>query len=161
KQTVFLGSADLNSDNIMAPEIPVVLDQEISKEHRCVLYGFRRFQSLFSTRQMKTLLCFSELVAAAAAKIVEANMAHVKDEVKSAYAEAISLYLAFAVDRAADYWSQMATWMPRGTIRQTFARQRIAMNWDWAEANPFGLINCAWNEGIDWIVKAVQRLPNN
>ena len=82
------------------------------------------------------------------------------DQVAIEYAQTISLYLAFAVDRAADYWSQMATWMPRGTIRQTFARQRIAMNWDWAEGNPFGSINCAWHEGINWIAKVIHALPS-
>lgn len=159
KTSLFLGSVDVTVDPIEYPDIPGVLDQEVSREHRCVLYGFRRFPSLFSPRQLKALLTFSELVAAAQHQVLQHSASTVPAALRDRYAEAVALYLAFAVDRAADYWSQMTTWMPRGTIRQTFARQRIAMNWDWAEANPFGAINCAWDEGVDWIVKAIQRLP--
>jgi len=160
KTTFFLGSADLTVNDTDVPHSPPALDQEVSKEHRCVLYGFRNFPSLFSARQMQAVLCFSRLVDEAKSQIIKACNSSHRSSIADDYADAVSLYLAFAVDRAADYWSQMTTWMPRGTIRQTFARQRIAMNWDWAEANPFGAINCAWDEGIDWIAKAIQRLPS-
>lgn len=162
KFNTVLGSDFISVNEPKSPKLPAALDQEISREHRCVLYGFRRFPSLFSPRQMTALLCFSGLVNAAKERIQQdlAGQSNSSQD-PSEYAEAVAIYLAFAVDRAADYWSQMATWMPRGTVRQTFARQRIAMNWDWAEANPFGNINCSWDEGVGWIAKAIERLPLN
>ena len=52
-----------------------------------------------------------------------------------AYAEAVSVYLAFAIDRMADAGSTIATWAHSGFIRFTFARQAIPMTWDFAECN--------------------------
>ena len=55
-----------------------------------------------------------------------------------AYGEAVSVYLAFAVDKGANIWSTITSWMSdRGAFRETFARQAIPMVWDYAEANPF------------------------
>ena len=47
-------------------------------------------------------------------------------------------YLAFAIDKCADYWSTICTWHnSRELIRNTFGRQAIPMTWDFAECNPF------------------------
>ena len=55
----------------------------------------------------------------------------------AAYAEAVSLYLAFAVDKGANYWSTICAWhQSRYGIVSTFSRQAIPMVWDFAEANP-------------------------
>lgn len=161
KTAIFLGSVHAKAINREDPELSSVLDQEVSREHRCVLYGLRQFRSLFSTRQLRALLTFSDLVEAARLHTISDSRAQRSDGTTVDYADAVALYLAFMVDRAADYWSQMVTWMPRGTVRQTFARQRIAMNWDWAETNPFGAMNCAWDEGISWVAKVIERLPHD
>ncbi len=56
----------------------------------------------------------------------------------TAYAEAVSLYLAFALSKIANLGSSITSWMSdRGAFRETFARQAIPMMWDFAEANPF------------------------
>src|SRR5579875_3098630 len=56
----------------------------------------------------------------------------------TAYADAVATYLAFAVDKGANIWSSVTSWMSdRGAFRETFARQAIPMVWDFAEANPF------------------------
>ncbi len=57
-----------------------------------------------------------------------------------AYAEAVSVYLAFAVDRNVDRGSTICSWdsSPKmEALRNTFARQAIPMTWDFAEGNPF------------------------
>ena len=76
----------------------------------------------------------------------------------SAYAEAVALYLAFATDYAANYWSTIAT-PADGFIRGTFARQALPMTWDYAEAPPFGNTSGNWFGGIEWIGKALDLLP--
>ena len=51
---------------------------------------------------------------------------------------AVRTLLAFAIDRAADYWSSLATWAG-SFIAHTFGRQALPFVWDFAEANPFFL----------------------
>ena len=75
-----------------------------------------------------------------------------------AYAEAVGIYLAFAVDYATNYWSTIAT-PAEGFIRGTFARQALPMTWDYAEAPPFGHTSGNWTAGIEWIYKALATLP--
>ena len=55
----------------------------------------------------------------------------------TAYAEAVAVYLAFAVDKVADRNSTICAWAtPREHARNTFGRQAIPMVWDFAESNP-------------------------
>jgi putative DNA methylase len=56
----------------------------------------------------------------------------------TAYAESISVYLALAVDKSADYNSSLVAWSPsRDQAKTTFARQGLPMVWDFAEVNVF------------------------
>ena len=76
----------------------------------------------------------------------------------TAYAEAVGVYLACAVDYAANYWSVIAT-PAEGFIRGTFARQALPMTWDYAEAPPFGNTSGNWLGGINWISKGLEAMP--
>jgi len=78
----------------------------------------------------------------------------------AAYADAVVTYLAFAVDKCADYWSTVCTWMNhRETLRNTFGRQAIPMTWDFAEANPLSGSTGNWMANVDWVRKVVAELP--
>ena len=57
----------------------------------------------------------------------------------TAYAEAVSVYLAFAVIKLADYSQRICDVGSASdeAMRSTFRRQAIPMAWDFAEANPF------------------------
>jgi putative DNA methylase len=72
-----------------------------------------------------------------------------------AYAEAVSVYLAFAIDRLADAGSTIATWSSSEFIRFTFARQAIAMTWDFAECNVFSDSTGNFMGAVDWVWKAI------
>src|SRR5713226_7140044 len=110
-------------------------------------YGLRTYRDLFTPRQLVTLTTFSDLVAASRERVLEdARKAGMADDGKGideggigvpAYADAVATYLAFAVDKGADYWSTICSWhSSRELVRNTFARQAIPMVWDFAEANP-------------------------
>lgn len=114
----------------------------------CVPYGLNEFHKLFTNRQLTALTTFSKLVSEAQAKAeADAVAAGMKNDHlplrnggdgAKAYGEAVGVYLAFAVDKAANLWSSICGWMnDRGAFRETFARQAIPMTWDFAEANPF------------------------
>ncbi|RIK10615.1 MAG: hypothetical protein DCC49_02880 [Acidobacteria bacterium] len=119
-------------------------------------YGRRKFRDLFTDRQLVALTTFSDLVGEARERVladaIAAGMAddnvplHEGGSGATAYADALATYLAFAVDRCADYWGSIATWHASNQqVRCTFARQAIPMTWDYVEANPFSNSSGGWD----------------
>ena len=113
----------------------------------CVPYGLTTWGDLFTSRQLVALTTFSDLVAEAMERVKQdaANADLPNDErplrdgstEATAYAEAIGVYLAFAIDKGANYWSSLCAWhQTRDGIVSTFGRQALPMVWDYAEANP-------------------------
>ncbi len=110
--------------------------------------GVSTFADLFAPRQLVVLSTFARLVREASVKIQEKN--------EGARAEAICTCLALAVDRVADACSSLASWSNTGEfIRFTFARQALAIVWDFAECNPLADASGNWAGAIEWIGKAV------
>jgi len=133
-------------------------------------YGLDVYGDLFTARQLVSLTTFSDLVSEAIGECrQDAVKAGIADDGMTldaggkgatAYAQAVGVYLAFAVDYASNYWSTIAT-PADGFIRGTFARQALPMTWDFAEAPPFGTTSGNWSGGIEWITKAVEFFPKN
>lgn len=128
-------------------------------------YGMTRWSDLFTSRQLVAMTTFSDLVA-------EARQQAKNDAVSSgllddgigidkggtgvtAYVEAISVYLSFAVSRASDYWGRGAIWESGGMfIAHVFSRNALPMTWDYPEANPFSNGSGSWSQTcVDWIVR--------
>lgn len=131
-------------------------------------YGLTRFGDLFTPRQLVALDTFSVLVQEAIPRIekdaVEAGLADDNVGLEAggtgarAYAEAVGVYLGFAVDKGANYWSSLCSWHSgRDTVTSTFGRQAIPMVWDFAEANPLSTSSGNWDLGIE---QAEQMLEN-
>ena len=129
-------------------------------------YGLTTFGSLFTNRQLVALNTFSDLVHEARAQIevdgLAAGMASDSTPLRNggtgakAYAEAVSVYLGFAVDRLADYSSSIASWIsPLEAVRNTFPRQAIPMTWDYVEANPLSSSSGNWTGMNSWVCKTV------
>lgn len=113
----------------------------------CLQYGLSHFDQLFTCRQLVALTTFSDLVQEARERIRnDANTAHLFDDGErldsngtgaSAYAEAVSVYLAFAANKASTRNCTQTTWYTdRDSTMAGFSRQAIAMTWDFAELNP-------------------------
>ncbi len=151
-------------------------DTDLPKEalgFRVQNYGMTKHADLFTPRQLVALTTFSDLVSEAREKAtrdaVAAGLAD--DDVPlneggrgaRAYGEAVSVYLAFAVDKASDYWSGICTWhVGRVTVTHTFGRQAIPMTWDFCEANPLSDSTGNFNSAIEWIVKVLEvAFPNS
>lgn len=136
----------------------------------CVNYGLDTYDKLFTNRQLHTLTTLSGLVKEVQ---IKAETDAIKTGIPNdhlplseggtgacAYGEAISVYLAFAVDRLADIGSSIASWISSiGAIRNTFGRQAIPMAWDFAEGNPFSSSTGCFDNMVDWVVKCVANLP--
>ena len=133
-------------------------------------YGLMTFADLFTPRQLVALTTFSDLVQEARARAQrDALAAGLPDDKKllrdggtgaSAYAEAVAVYLGFAVDKCSDYWSAICSWHSSGEkMRNTFGRQAIPMVWDYAEANPMCESSGNWMAMVDWTWKALETVP--
>src|SRR5690606_7885247 len=78
-----------------------------------------------------------------------------------AYAEAVSVYLAFTVDKLSDKSSTIAWWMSTADkMAPTFSRQAIPMVWDYAEMNPFCNVTSNFLANIVWAGKVLEYLPS-
>lgn len=113
-----------------------------------VEYGMEDFEDLFTDRQTVALNTFSKLVHEARVEIEKDSLAaglsgdcqHLRDggTEATAYSEAVSVYLAFIIDKCSDYNSSICSWISQlGAVRNTFARQAIPMVWDFVEVNIF------------------------
>lgn len=134
-------------------------------------YGLRTYGDLFTLRQLVALNTFSDLVQDAREKaIADAKAAGLPDDGQglaqggsgaTAYGEAVAVYLLFAINKGANLWSTITSWMSdRGAFRETFARQAIPMVWDFAEANPFSSSGGNLLTAIDKGRMAIEYLPS-
>ena len=108
-------------------------------------YGLPTYADLFTSRQLVALTTFSDLVAEVMERVEQdAANTDLSDDrplcdggaSETAYAEAVGVYLAFALSKLADRGSTICTWFTeRDSTRNTFARQSIPMTWDYAELN--------------------------
>ena len=134
------------------------------------LYGSTHWADLFTDRQLVALSTFSDLLTSLRPSIeqdaqktglMQNNQPLRKEGTgTTAYAEALITYLAFAIDRCADYWSSSSIWANSFEgIAHVFGRQAIAMTWDYPEANPLSSSTGNWSGQVHWISKAVNNLP--
>ena len=126
-------------------------DCEMPKKHRNFQppgYGMNNLGDLFTARQLVALTTFSDLALEARERVKrDALIAGLPDEGAdpndsiadaTSYSDAVTLYLAFAVSKAADRNSSLCFWEHRmDRLRGTFGRQALPMVWDYAETNPF------------------------
>ncbi|MCI2976466.1 MAG: DUF1156 domain-containing protein [Ferrimicrobium sp.] len=143
---------------------------ELALGFRVQLYGMDTFASLFTPRQLLALTTFSDLLGELSHEIerdaIDAGLANDQVGINDggrgarAYADAVITYLGFVIDKCADYWSSICTWhAPGEKMRNTFSRQAIPMNWDYAETAIFSGSTGNWMAMVDWTWKALERTP--
>jgi putative DNA methylase len=133
------------------------------------LYGLTTWDKLFTPRQLVSINTLVNLITKARSRIhQDACLAGMIDDGKgldsggkgaTAYAEAISLYLCFAVDRVVDYGSSIATWRTKDSaMRSTLASQSIPMTWDYAEGSPLAKSSAGFLESVTVVARAIEFL---
>ena len=133
-------------------------------------YGFFEFKDYFTKRQLVALTTFSDLVRETRAQVeVDAVSAEMPNDHipfreggigAKAYSEAICVYLAFVIDKIADYNSTLCHWQPGGgKAANTFNRQAIPMVWDFAEANVFSTAYGGWDNKLAWTIDGISHIP--
>lgn len=134
-------------------------------------YGLETFESLFTQRQLFFLNTLGNELANLATTIQQdAANAGMDIDIRSfedggkgtvAYSDVIRTYLAFMIDKIADYNSSICSWHVAGQkMRNTFGLTGMSMSWDYAEANPFSGASGSYDNMLDWVVKSVRNLPS-
>lgn len=135
-------------------------------------FGMTEYSDLFTNRQLTALTTFSELVSeaqkqaeadAVAAGLPNDHIALSEGGTGArAYGEAVGVYLAFIVDKMADYCSTLVGWNPpRDGVGHTFSRQALPMVWDFAETNCFSDSSGCFANMLDWVQRCVIILPTD
>ncbi len=112
----------------------------------CVPYGLKTWGDIFTSRQLVALTTFSELVQEAIEKCRKdaVEVGFEDDDIglenggagATAYAQAIGVYLAFALSRTTDWGNSLSRWESKAQVpQQLFGRHAIPMVWDYSEAN--------------------------
>ncbi|MGJ4924379.1 DUF1156 domain-containing protein [Bradyrhizobium oligotrophicum] len=145
----------INAALVSPPEVPE-LEQDLPdnpRDFKTPNYGISRWRDLFTPRQLTALATFSDLVKEARGQVLADAKKHwsgaYSDDLRrladgglgpAAYADAVTTYLAFAVDKVSEGSNTICTWSALPTklhVVSAFGRQAMPMVWDYAEANPF------------------------
>ena len=149
-------------------------DQAMNRDTRDLVsgrgYGFFTWADLFTPRQLVALTTFSDLVTEAMERVRQDAIAtDLPDDNRplrsggtgaTAYAEAVGVYLALALDKTGDRCSTICGWdNTRDSIRNTFGRQAIPMVWDFAESNAFSGSTGSLSNAADQIARTLVLMP--
>ena len=135
-------------------------------------YGFKTFGDYFTDRQLVALTTFSDLVGEARERVrQDAVAASMPDDGTSlrdggdgaqAFAEAVGVYLAFCVDRSADFSNSCTRWVPSNEKGMNlFSKQAIAMTWDFPEVAILNQVVGGFAPAAEFIAKCMGKLPEH
>ncbi|HHR0096038.1 TPA: DUF1156 domain-containing protein, partial [Escherichia coli] len=133
-------------------------------------YGLDKFGDLFTPRQLVALTTFSDLVGEAIARCRDdALAAGMSDDGQgldaggtgaTAYAQAVGVYLAFTVDRCADFSNSCTRWVAGNQkVMNLYGKQAIAMTWDYPEAAILENVVGGFYPAADFVAKCIDKLP--
>ena len=133
-------------------------------------YGLNSFGDLFTPRQLVALTTLSDLVAEAIDKCRQDALATGMSDDSlgldqggtgaTAYAQAVGVYLAFAIDRLAMTGNSLVRWNGVGEKAQhCFGRQALPMLWDFAEANFLADATGSLSAGVFYSYDPIPWLP--
>lgn len=134
-------------------------------------YGITTWDQLFTPRQTVGLTTISGLIDevrelvktdALAAGWEEGLGLASSNRGATAYADAIAVYLAFALDRCADFSNSCTRWVPGNQkVMNLFGKQTISMTWDFPEANLFLDTVGGFAPAANYVADCVETLPWN
>ena len=165
-----------SAEQVEAADVPLPEDYPDGKlayypgHLNTVIYGLDEFWKLFTKRQLTALTTFSGLVHEAQERATQDAIAAgtADDGVglsdhgggAKAYGEAVGVYLAFAIDRLADFSNAVTRWAPTNEKSMNmFSKQAIAMTWDYPEVNVFSESVGSFYAILDYIISCMKTLP--
>jgi len=131
-------------------------------------YGMEQFWQLFTDRQLVALTTIADLVCEAREQVKRDALAasSLPDDSRGvaaggtgaqAYADAMATYLAFSLDKTAEYGCTAVPWYAKeDRPKGLFARQAIPMVWDYAEVNPLADIGGSFGASVKIVAGALE-----
>jgi putative DNA methylase len=115
------------------------------------LYGLDTWDQLYTSRQLLAMAVFVKHTRAARSAMGEEGYA-------PEWVEAISGYLALAIDRLADRASTICHWsVGFEKIQNTYSRFAVAMSWDFSEVNPLSDSSGGYLGQFEWIARFIEH----
>jgi putative DNA methylase len=160
-------SDHVEAATIARPEgIPSVALPSNGRDFKTPNYGMTHFADLFTPRQLTSLRTLTKLVEECRELILSDVGRRATDNAgtssfdETAYASAVSVYLALVVSSFASRMSTICVWDAGGPtwgtkVSSTFGRQAIPMSWDYAEANPFSSQSGSFDNSLDYTSKGI------
>ena len=126
----------------------------------CSAYGLTTWGHLFTSRQLLGLLALSSAVCEVRDIIMsDAKGVGLNDSVAADYATSVLTFLGLALDRCADFNNCLCRWSASNQKPMNlFARQALAIVWDYAEANLLGNAVGAWSTCSHYVADCVAVL---
>ena len=133
-------------------------------------YGFVKHSDFFTPRQLQALICISDAVREVHSKVVADTASCMTpagrdgslgdgDDGAKAYADAVTTFLAFAIDRLADFNCALSTWKASGEQQMhLFGRAVVPMVWDFCEGNVLGEKGICWRNAVSITADAVETI---
>ncbi|MDJ0835528.1 MAG: DUF1156 domain-containing protein [Acidobacteriota bacterium] len=130
------------------------------------MYGLETYANLFTSRQLKTLSVFTELINEVQKNIeldAKGNMHSLSfNEPEKDYGKAVATYLSFGVNKMIDYNATLVSWSnSRDQASHVFSKQALPMVWDFAEVNPFANAAGDYAVSLKGIIKSLLKMPVN
>ena len=134
-------------------------------------YNMTTWRDLFTPRQLVALTTLSDLVPKTIERVKQdtANLHKLTGNDltlrhggtgPTAYAEAVGAYLGLCVSRQANRSSILNFWDPAGAkVQQVFAKQTLAMIWNFVESNPFSNSSGNFTGQVGYLSNVVYSLP--
>ena len=162
-------TATIEMENVAASATPTWWpDFDFAKNSRHMTpwgYGLDTFAKLFTSRQLVALTTFSDLIAEAREKMLDDSLAAGRPRGAAlrdggcdgeAYADAVAIYLAFALDKTVEYCNSLVIWYTKeDRPKGVFTQQALPMVWDFAETNPLGAIGGTFAKSVSIVADAI------
>lgn len=148
-------SPDIMPESITS-EVPATWKPETKLHGKCRVnvsnYGFDTFADLFTARQLSGLNALKDVIQ-------ELEEVICNDGGSSEYADAILLYMTFALSRTADWGNSLGRWESKAQVpQQLFGKQAIGMVWDYCETNFFSTSTGSYIASIKNIVSSFGKI---
>ena len=112
-------------------------------------YGFDRWSTIFTDRQLLALGTFVREIRRCAAEM---------DDCPAAWREALTACLAPSISRLADRGCALAVWQDGPEkLGHAFARFALPMVWDFAESCPLSDTTGGFGQAVEWIARVVEH----
>ena len=123
---------------------------------RIQAYGIKEHREMFAPRQLTALNTLSELIKECRRQI-EKDAKEAGAEDRTTYADAVTTFLAFAIDRCADFNNAFCRWNASNEkVMNLFGRGAIPMVWDFGEANILANSVGGWITCCDYVARCLE-----